>query len=296
MSALLPFLPIASVLLLAAWTMGGIAVRVRYERSPGLAALLFPFSILFVSALCEALRVLAAIVGSVTPFLEDVSASVRMFNGLGWLLLCHSHLALHGKLGRRRLLTAPVAALTVGFVAWYLAGAAMGERDVPRAAGLDFMSATGLYAALSGVFSLGARVRLWPSARAGLRMAVFALVFYPTALVIERLGIPLPFIDPGRTAFEQVFPFFLFVFVVVALPAVFTREKGALAEPGDARAAESLTDREREVAILLRDGRSLKEIAVELSLSVPTIKSHAGSAYRKLGVSGKKELAHVSLD
>jgi len=295
-TALLSFVPIAAALLFAAAVMGGIAVRSHYERSPGLAAILYPFSILFISGCFEGLRILGALVGTESPVFGDASNATRMFNGLGWFLLCHKHLGLHGVLGWRRNLNLPVVAFTVAFFAWYVAAAALGRRDVPLACGLAFMSATGLYAALSAVFVLRRQVRLWPSAKAGLRMAVFALVVYPTSLVVERLRIQFPFLDPDRRVFEQLYPVFMTTLVVIALPAIFSRAKGPLEEPGDTRAAESLTDREREVALMLREGRSLKEIAAELSLSVPTIKSHSGAAYRKLGVSGRKELSLVRID
>lgn len=52
-----------------------------------------------------------------------------------------------------------------------------------------------------------------------------------------------------------------------------------------------LTDRERDIAGLIRRGRSDKEIAAELNLSVKTVSNYNTSIFRKMEVSGRVELA-----
>lgn len=54
-----------------------------------------------------------------------------------------------------------------------------------------------------------------------------------------------------------------------------------------------LTERENEVAHLAADGRSDREIATLLTLSVRTVQSHLATAYRKLGVTSRTELDPV---
>jgi DNA-binding NarL/FixJ family response regulator len=51
-----------------------------------------------------------------------------------------------------------------------------------------------------------------------------------------------------------------------------------------------LTAREAEVSELLQDGRSNAEIAEELSIGIETVRTHARSVYRKLGVPSRREL------
>ncbi len=63
------------------------------------------------------------------------------------------------------------------------------------------------------------------------------------------------------------------------------RRLGAAGQPGD------LTRRERETAELAARGHSDREIADTLYLSVRTVHAHLRSAYAKLGVSGRGELA-----
>ena len=51
-----------------------------------------------------------------------------------------------------------------------------------------------------------------------------------------------------------------------------------------------LTERETDVVLLLARGLSLKEIALELCLSVHTVRDHVKSIYGKAGVSSKGAL------
>ncbi|RIQ23130.1 response regulator transcription factor, partial [Jiangella rhizosphaerae] len=53
-----------------------------------------------------------------------------------------------------------------------------------------------------------------------------------------------------------------------------------------------LSPREREVAELAAKGRSNKEIAAELYLSVNTVARHITTAMRKLGVRSRAAIAH----
>jgi DNA-binding CsgD family transcriptional regulator len=61
--------------------------------------------------------------------------------------------------------------------------------------------------------------------------------------------------------------------------------------PGGARGTSGLSRRESEVAALAGTGLSDREIAARLVLSVRTVESHLASAYRKLGITSRRELA-----
>lgn len=52
-----------------------------------------------------------------------------------------------------------------------------------------------------------------------------------------------------------------------------------------------LSEREREITMLVAQGRSNVEIGRELSISHKTVEKHLGSAYRKLGFSTRAQLA-----
>jgi DNA-binding CsgD family transcriptional regulator len=60
--------------------------------------------------------------------------------------------------------------------------------------------------------------------------------------------------------------------------------------PRRRRAADDLTAQERRVAQLATEGRSNREIAARLTLSVPTIETHLQHIYAKLGIHSRREL------
>jgi DNA-binding NarL/FixJ family response regulator len=62
-----------------------------------------------------------------------------------------------------------------------------------------------------------------------------------------------------------------------------TRLAGSLPDPTDGAGLECLTDREREVLVLMARGFSNQEICKELFLAEPTVKSHVGKVLFKLG-------------
>jgi DNA-binding NarL/FixJ family response regulator len=57
---------------------------------------------------------------------------------------------------------------------------------------------------------------------------------------------------------------------------------------------ELLTPREADVLELLQQGRSNAEIAMALSVGIETVRTHARSIYRKLGVRTRRDLANLS--
>jgi len=64
-------------------------------------------------------------------------------------------------------------------------------------------------------------------------------------------------------------------------------------DPRRTCAEMGLSGRETDVALLLSGGRSYKEIAAELFISVSTTQTHVGRIYSKLGVNSKTELANL---
>jgi DNA-binding NarL/FixJ family response regulator len=58
----------------------------------------------------------------------------------------------------------------------------------------------------------------------------------------------------------------------------------------------SLTPRETEVLSLLASGRSGKEIAAELSVSLSTVQRHIANIYAKIGVRGRVEAAAYAIE
>lgn len=64
--------------------------------------------------------------------------------------------------------------------------------------------------------------------------------------------------------------------------------------PATGAALEDLTSRQRQVAILIAQGRTNPEVAEQLGISVNTVKFHVRQAMRQLGVSRRSELAALA--
>jgi two-component system, NarL family, nitrate/nitrite response regulator NarL len=67
--------------------------------------------------------------------------------------------------------------------------------------------------------------------------------------------------------------------------------KGVAATAGERPAAAPLTSREREIAELLEEGLSNKEIAARLAIELPTVKNHVHSILTKLNASRRGQAA-----
>ena len=83
--------------------------------------------------------------------------------------------------------------------------------------------------------------------------------------------------------------------VTAQLIAAVTREASPSAELDRGRAARAalaeLTDRERDVAEGVARGLSNAEVAAELFMGVPTVKTHVGRIFAKLGVENRVQVA-----
>jgi LuxR family maltose regulon positive regulatory protein len=64
---------------------------------------------------------------------------------------------------------------------------------------------------------------------------------------------------------------------------------GSRARAANVDLVESLTDRELDVLVLLRERLSNKEIALHLGLSIMTVKRHTSNIYSKLGVDNRRD-------
>jgi len=58
----------------------------------------------------------------------------------------------------------------------------------------------------------------------------------------------------------------------------------------------AISKREKDVALLLIKGKTYKQIAEELHISVPTVKTHTSTIYKKCGVKNRTELAALLIN
>jgi DNA-binding CsgD family transcriptional regulator len=96
----------------------------------------------------------------------------------------------------------------------------------------------------------------------------------------------------GRSTDPEYIAFPLFIAWLAMWAAI--RTHAGDSAPADMEDAEAtgLTDRETEVAGLLAEGLSYREVGERLFVSLSTIQSHVVSIYAKLGVSNKVELTN----
>jgi two-component system, NarL family, nitrate/nitrite response regulator NarL len=75
--------------------------------------------------------------------------------------------------------------------------------------------------------------------------------------------------------------------------AAFERETGRRSM--GLRLANSITNREREIIVMVAEGLSNKEVANRLSISEGTVKIHLHNAYQKIGVTNRTALAALAI-
>jgi two-component system response regulator NreC len=69
-----------------------------------------------------------------------------------------------------------------------------------------------------------------------------------------------------------------------------------IAQPADFKGGyELLSDREREILVFLAEGKSLKDIATQLNLSVKTVDAHKYNLMRKLDLHDRSELIRYAI-
>jgi DNA-binding NarL/FixJ family response regulator len=66
-------------------------------------------------------------------------------------------------------------------------------------------------------------------------------------------------------------------------------------KPEESSAFSILTDREREIVQLLAEGKTNKQIATRLTISVKTVETHRATVMRKLGIKSIVELVHYAI-
>jgi DNA-binding NarL/FixJ family response regulator len=75
-----------------------------------------------------------------------------------------------------------------------------------------------------------------------------------------------------------------------------TRLAATLPDPTDGQGLEDLTDREREVLLLMARGMSNMEICDALFLAEPTVKSHVGKVLQKLGARDRVQAVVIAYE
>jgi DNA-binding CsgD family transcriptional regulator len=174
---------------------------------------------------------------------------------------------------------------------------------MPEGIGVWFQLATLLVLALAIFIGMSWIARGSVSWRSQGKPALMAIlfVFFGAVLVVDffrGLILPLSFLGPRYVLLPAFFAY-LNVFLLTSHARQWSREGKDAAAPGpDAGLMDAygISAREREVLALLASGRTYREIADDLCLSLATIKSHVSHLYEKTGARNKVELINLLYD
>ena len=118
------------------------------------------------------------------------------------------------------------------------------------------------------------------------RTVLILMIFYPLALL-----------PTGGSSASYLAPAGLFTLNLLNILLLFRRAESGKdirkKPPLEFFLDSGLSKREAEVAVLLSEGRTYKEISAELFISISTTQTHTGRIYSKLGVGNKTELANL---
>jgi DNA-binding CsgD family transcriptional regulator len=125
-------------------------------------------------------------------------------------------------------------------------------------------------------------------------LSIIFLVLVESMMVQDAaivLGAPLP---PGLLDGACFFALSVTI-LIFCLDVLLHRAKLLGPLPGwrEFGLAHGLTDREQDVLVGLLKGSRYKEIALGLSISLDTVKTHAGRVYRKAGVASRAQLRYI---
>jgi DNA-binding CsgD family transcriptional regulator len=286
------------VLSLGALGLGSAAVVLLLHPGGGgdrgTRSLVIPLSLLTVVTVLE---LASAYVGSRYPEQTFQLFTVayewtRIAIALGWLYIGYHHYALNA-VHAMRWDHLRVAGVMAGLL---VVATVVGVFRVPSL--MVFVHVTVIamlyFAGIKGVLILRRTDELLPSSRVAVAVAALSLAVYPAIAIGDVLGWRLPLLDPRLSLWVQAHPLYVFVVLVpISIYLVHHHLQPSIAVPRSISidAAQAvLTGREADVLRLLYDGKRYREIADELFVSMPTVKTHVQHIYRKLGVTRREEL------
>jgi DNA-binding CsgD family transcriptional regulator len=224
----------------------------------------------------------------------------RLFIAAGWLVVAYHHYALN-RIDRFRKDRLTVFGTLVLVLFILLPFGIFSQKLNPILfpwihGGIIFLF---FFAGIKGFTALIQKKLLLESSRTAAFMAGVSLLVYPAVAAGDFLGWRIPFLDPEMTLWVQAHPLYV---IVVNLPLTIflinrfsgiLRRRSVRPVPITPENTPTLTDREREVLILLFQGYRYAEIAERLYLSLATVKTHIYHIYQKLDISHRGELNNL---
>ena len=125
-------------------------------------------------------------------------------------------------------------------------------------------------------------------------MAVFG-AFHLVLLLIVVVTMVIGWLRPGPQESTQTLINTVFLLLFNFFPAYWIRRFQPAPDEtaSDQFQTLGITDREKQIVLLIQTGKTNQEIADELFISVATVKDHNNNLFRKCGVRNRVELANV---
>jgi len=114
------------------------------------------------------------------------------------------------------------------------------------------------------------------------------------ALLMGICSLIVYYVVPFRKG-ESYSLFFAFFYCLYNLPILIYFVGVLFFRKSSPTVLDDLTEREREVASLIMEGKKYREIGDELFISLSTVKKHANNIYRKTGASNGRELIRLNI-
>lgn len=263
------------------------------ETDRGRRTLLVPLVAISLTILLDHLRLYGP--GMDTKATWIALGFIRRSMGAAWLYFCTAHYRLYQKeSARHRFMPLIVSVSLAANFCYALLNALVGE-GYWNGATMMMMIVIAFYAGCDAVLLSIRHGASLPSSKAGVRIAMMTMVVYPVVVVSDLAGVRFPGLSPNQPIWSQTNPLYLLALLAILEPALATRRKQDSARTDEtANPFESLSAREAETVRLIMQGNSYKEITVLLGITLPTVKSHASNAYRKLGVKSRSQLYRLT--
>ena len=279
--------------------LSGLLILKLHGGDPGTGTLLFPLFALNAVTALEIVRYYLLYSFPGRPFypVSILFEWARICIACGWIVVTYHHYRLNDldRLRKGQLTFFGILALILAaLVPLGVLGSGLGPVLFPWIhGGVIFMF---YFAGVKGFAVLFRGKPLLESSRAGALMAGISIFVYPAVALGDLLGWRFSFLDLRMNLWIQAHPLY---FIVVNIPlSVYlvgrfrfaARRRNAGPVPITPENTPTLTDREREVLVLLYQGCRYSEIADRLYLSLATVKTHVYHIYQKLDVSHRGEL------
>lgn len=255
----------------------------RIAKDPALALYKIPLIPELMYTLVESIFLVCAILNIVPPLLLWTLSDLIQFTfGVIYVYYAYESWRVNGLSNKGHLPLRWIIALTaVNYLIYALRFVFPSFLTTIQIANKSIQGSVMLYAGVCAVIARGRKKDVYPATRAAFWMAFLGLVYVPFVGLADMFTPASKNVLLDRSLSLQLFPIRELIVIVIYtlhLDPLYSRILG-----GKTQLHEPLSDREREIAALIIEGKSNSAIAEALHISPSTVKTHVRSILRKNG-------------